>query len=50
MTEAGFGEITTEITGDATFYYAEEEHQQYLHKNPGGYCPHHATGVRCGER
>ena len=48
MTEAGFGEITTEITNGATFYYAEEEHQQYLHKNPEGYCPNHATGVNCG--
>lgn len=47
MTEAGFGEITTEITNGATFYYAEEEHQQYLHKNPEGYCPNHATGVNC---
>lgn len=48
MTEAGFGEITTEITDGAIFYHAEEEHQQYLHKNPGGYCPSHATGVACG--
>lgn len=32
------------------FYYAEVEHQQYLHKNPDGYCPNHATGVRCGPR
>ena len=47
MTEAGFGEITTEITDGAAFYHAEEEHQQYLHKNPGGYCPNHATGVAC---
>lgn len=48
MTESGYGQITTEITPGATFYRAEEEHQQYLHKNPGGYCPNHATGVRCG--
>ena len=48
LTDAGYGEITTEITPDQTFYYAEAEHQQYLHKNPGGYCPIHATGVRCG--
>ncbi|NTS21685.1 peptide-methionine (S)-S-oxide reductase, partial [Bacteroides fragilis] len=27
---------------------AEDEHQQYLHKNPHGYCPHHSTGVKCG--
>lgn len=49
LTEAGYGEITTEITPGQTFYYAEAEHQQYLHKNPGGYCPVHATGVRCGQ-
>ena len=30
------------------FYYAEEHHQQYRHKVPNGYCPVHATGVRCG--
>ncbi|RMB62198.1 peptide-methionine (S)-S-oxide reductase MsrA [Tessaracoccus antarcticus] len=48
MTEAGYGEITTEITPDLPFYYAEDEHQQYLDKNPGGYCPVHATGVACG--
>ena len=47
MTRAGYGTITTEITPDAEFFYAEEEHQQYLHKNPGGYCPNHATGVAC---
>ncbi len=47
MTEAGYGEITTEITPDLPFYYAEDEHQQYLNKNPGGYCPVHATGVTC---
>lgn len=49
LTEAGYGKITTEITPGQTFYYAEAEHQQYLHKNPGGYCPVHATGVRCGQ-
>ncbi len=46
----GFGEITTELRSaeDAgTFYYAEANHQQYLHKNPNGYCPVHSTGVRC---
>jgi peptide-methionine (S)-S-oxide reductase len=36
----GFGEITTEILDAATFYYAEEYHQQYLHRNPMGYCNH----------
>lgn len=53
LAEAGFGDITTEIaalhaTGAGRFYYAEPVHQQYLHKNPHGYCPVHATGVRCG--
>ncbi|MCC2593574.1 peptide-methionine (S)-S-oxide reductase MsrA [Tessaracoccus sp. OS52] len=48
--EAGYGDITTEITPGQEFYYAEVEHQQYLHKNPGGYCPVHATGVKCGPR
>lgn len=50
LRDAGYGEITTEIITGQTFYYAEIEHQQYLHKNPGGYCPVHATGVRCGPR
>ena len=40
LTEGGFGEITTEIAPAGTFYYAEDYHQQYLHKNPGGYCNH----------
>jgi peptide-methionine (S)-S-oxide reductase len=43
---ARFGEITTEIAPAPPFYYAEDYHQQYLAKNPGGYCPNHATGVR----
>lgn len=52
LTAAGFGEITTEVlplidTPAGAFYLAEDEHQQYLHKNPGGYCPHHSTGVAC---
>jgi peptide-methionine (S)-S-oxide reductase len=47
LTEAGFGEITTEIAPAAEFYYAESYHQQYLAKNPNGYCPVHATGVSC---
>ncbi len=38
--EAGFGEITTEIEPAGEFYYAEDYHQQYLAKNPGGYCNH----------
>ncbi len=40
LTEAGFGEITTEIAPAGPFYYAEDYHQQYLAKNPGGYCNH----------
>jgi peptide-methionine (S)-S-oxide reductase len=43
----GFGPITTEITGAPEFYYAEEYHQQYLAKNPGGYCGIGGTGVNC---
>jgi peptide-methionine (S)-S-oxide reductase len=44
---AGFGEITTEILPAPTFYFAEEYHQQYLHKNPAGYCGMGGTGVAC---
>ncbi len=44
---AGFGEITTEIAPAASFYYAEDYHQQYLAKNPSGYCGHGGTGVSC---
>lgn len=47
LTDSGYGEIATEITPGQQFYYAEVEHQQYLDKNPDGYCPVHATGVRC---
>lgn len=43
----GYGRISTEILDDAVFYYAEDYHQQYLKKNPDGYCPVHATGVTC---
>jgi peptide-methionine (S)-S-oxide reductase len=45
--DAGFGEITTEIADAGPFYYAEEYHQQYLAKNPNGYCGHVGTGVSC---
>ena len=44
----GFGAITTEILDAPPFYYAEEYHQQYLAKNPHGYCGIGGTGVRCG--
>ena len=48
LNAAGKGEITTEIVYPApTFYYAEDEHQQYLSKNPGGYCGLGGTGVSC---
>ena len=47
LTEAKYGEITTEIVADPTFYYAEEYHQQYLAKNPGGYCGLGGTNVSC---
>ncbi len=46
LTKAGYGEITTEIARAGTFYYAEDYHQQYLDKNPWGYCPNHETGVK----
>ncbi len=45
MTARGYGEITTVIAPLEHYWYAEEYHQQYLVKNPFGYCPLHATGV-----
>ncbi len=47
LDQAGYGAITTEILDEQTFYYAEEYHQQYLAKNPGGYCGLGGTGVTC---
>jgi len=47
LTQAGLGEITTEIAPAGEFYYAESYHQQYLAKNPGGYCGLGGTGVSC---
>jgi peptide-methionine (S)-S-oxide reductase len=50
LSAAGFGAITTELLPadvEHPFYYAEDYHQQYLAKNPGGYCPNHSTGVSC---
>jgi peptide-methionine (S)-S-oxide reductase len=44
---AGYGSITTEIVDAGPFYYAEDYHQQYLAKNPGGYCGLGGTGVSC---
>ena len=47
LTKRGFGTITTEIAGSTPFYYAEPYHQQYLAKNPNGYCGLGGTGVTC---
>jgi peptide-methionine (S)-S-oxide reductase len=47
LTSAGYGRITTEIAEAPPFYYAEEYHQQYLARNPGGYCGIGGTGVTC---
>ena len=52
LADAGYGDTTTEIsllsgTPTKTMYLAEDEHQQYLDKNPNGYCPVHSTGVAC---
>jgi methionine-S-sulfoxide reductase len=48
LSAASYGTITTEIVGPPApeFYFAEDYHQQYLDKNPGGYCPNHSTGVQ----
>jgi peptide-methionine (S)-S-oxide reductase len=46
LARAGYGPITTEIADAPEFYFAEDYHQQYLAKNPNGYCPIHATGVK----
>jgi peptide-methionine (S)-S-oxide reductase len=43
----GYGGVTTEVREAPTFYYAEDYHQQYLHKNPNGYCGIGGTGVKC---
>jgi len=47
LTQTGHGKITAEILNAPEFYYAEEYHQQYLAKNPGGYCGLGGTGVSC---
>ncbi len=46
LSKAGYGKITTEIAPLEKFYEAESYHQNYLQKNPNGYCPNHATGVK----
>ena len=47
LTAAGFGEVTTEVLVRSEFFYAEDYHQQYLAKNPSGYCGIGGTGVSC---
>ncbi len=47
LTAAGYGDITTEVAPLGEFFYAEDYHQQYLYKVPGGYCPVNSTGVSC---
>ena len=47
LTKARYGEISTEIAEGGPFYYAEDYHQQYLAKNPNGYCGLGGTGVAC---
>ena len=50
LNAAGYGRITTEIVPAGAFYYAEDYHQQYLAKHPGGYCGLGGTGVACSLR
>jgi peptide-methionine (S)-S-oxide reductase len=47
LAAAGFGPVTTEIEAAGEFWYAEDYHQQYLEKNPGGYCGLGGTGIKC---
>jgi peptide-methionine (S)-S-oxide reductase len=47
LSKAGYGVITTEIAPASPFFYAEDYHQQYLARNPGGYCGLGGTGVSC---
>jgi peptide-methionine (S)-S-oxide reductase len=47
LSAAGYGEITTDVAPAGPFYFAEDYHQQYLAKNPNGYCGHGGTGVSC---
>jgi len=47
LSDGGYGSITTEIADAGEFFYAEDYHQQYLAKNPGGYCGLEGTGVSC---
>jgi peptide-methionine (S)-S-oxide reductase len=47
LRSAGFGDITTEVRAAPPFFYAEDYHQQYLAKNPSGYCGIGGTGLAC---
>jgi peptide-methionine (S)-S-oxide reductase len=47
LAASGYGAITTEVLDAPEFYFAEDYHQQYLAKNPGGYCGHGGTGLAC---
>ena len=47
LTARGFGAITTDVALDSDYYYAEGYHQQYLAKNPNGYCGLRGTGIQC---
>ena len=47
LAKKGYGAITTEVVDAPEFYFAEDYHQQYLAKNPYGYCGHGGTGVSC---
>lgn len=49
LADKGYGAISTEILDAPVFYYAEDYHQQYLARNPGGYCGLGGTGVSCGD-
>ena len=48
LAEAGYGKVTTTVEPLGDYWFAEDYHQQYLHKNPSGYCGIGGTGVRCG--
>ena len=47
LSNAGYGNIVTEIKASEEFFFAEDYHQQYLAKNPGGYCGLGGTGIKC---
>jgi peptide-methionine (S)-S-oxide reductase len=50
LAHAGYGDVSTELAAAGPFYYAEPYHQQYLSKNPNGYCGLGGTGVACPVR